>query len=171
AEDDAPRDRHEAGETEDARDEQPGKAVIDGERHLVRDHREHGERRARVREEERPERARPESGPDADAAVVRRRPSARRRSGRRARRVAYTHPHEGDEERQRADPENQVRVAPAVGGDEPLREWPHQRYSSSSGTRNTENENINPKVTPTVSQTVTIRSRGDAVRGVATCMA
>src|SRR6266487_2410468 len=43
--------------------------------------------------------------------------------------------------------------------------------SSRSGTRNTENENISPKLTPSMSQTVTTMSHGEAARGRVTRMA
>ena len=59
--------RQEPGESEDAGDEHPRKAVVHRERDLVRDDREHGQRRAEVREEQRPEGARAERVADLAA--------------------------------------------------------------------------------------------------------
>src|SRR5262249_44749067 len=65
--------RHQPGHAEDARDEHPGKAVVDGKGHLMRDHGKHGERRAEVGEEERPERPRAERVAHVGSAVAPRR--------------------------------------------------------------------------------------------------
>ena len=126
-----PDHREQPGEPEDPRDEQPGEAVVHREGHLVRDDREDRQRRAEVREEERPERARPQRVADLRAPGEAPARSCRRAGAGAAGPVVHAQPDEGQEHGERAQAQGEIGGAPAVSGDQPLGERPHRQHAGA----------------------------------------
>ena len=133
AEPDPAHDREQPGEPEDRGDEQPREAVVHREGHLVRDDREDRQRRAEIREEERPERPRPQRVADFRAPRSSPRPGRARRFDPAPPRPASCTPSqiEGEEHGERAQAQDEIGGAPAKAGDQPLGERAHRQHARS----------------------------------------